>query len=244
MRVPRFYTTQALSSQQSLLLDDAPSHHVLKVLRLKKGDSLVLFNGDGNEYSAILESAEGKKARITIGTCSQPQRESPLRIELGQGMVRSERMELVLQKSVELGVHSITPLWTQRSQVKLQGARLDKKQQHWQAIVRSACEQCGRVYVPQLFPASNPDLWSEALEPGCVPLMFTPDAAIPLQALEPASHVRILIGPEGGLDDQEIELARMRGFQAVRLGPRILRTETAALAVISAIQTLWGDLAR
>jgi 16S rRNA (uracil1498-N3)-methyltransferase len=244
MRIPRFYTEQTLVVGQSLLLEQAPSHHLARVLRLRQGDEVLLFNGNGSEFLAVYEAVEGGHARVMITGVQQPPRESVLRIHLGQGVSRGERMDMVIQKSVELGVYAITPLWTRRSQVQLSDKRLDKRLAHWQGIMQSACEQSGRVYLPSCHtPASLHD-WLEqsaATTPGIV---LDPEAELTFSALEPGQDLRILIGPEGGLEPEEIARAVAAGFHRIRLGPRILRTETAALTALAALQFRWGDLDR
>lgn len=240
MRIPRFHTARSLAVGQAVVLEASPSHHLLKVLRARPGDAVILFNGDGHEYRAILEGSEGKLARLAVAEQSTPQRESGLRISLGQGISRGERMDLVIQKAVELGVNEVTPLWTRRSQVRLTGQRLDKRLLHWQGIVLAACEQSGRVALPALHPASDLDDWLKAPAAG-LRLLLDPEAGQALHDIAPQSRVEILLGPEGGFDREEVDGALAAGFQAVRLGPRILRTETATLATLSALQTLWGD---
>lgn len=240
MRVPRFFTRQPLSPQQAVTLEEAPSHHLLRVLRTPPGATVILFNGDGSEYQAVLAASEGKQARLTVTTASRPQRESSLVIRLGQGISRGERMDLVMQKSVELGVREITPLWTQRSQVQLSGKRLDKRLSHWGGIVTAACEQSGRVQLADLHPCARLADWLGSDATG-TQIVLDPDASLTLAGIDQPDEVRVLIGPEGGLERSEIEMAAAAGFIPVRLGPRILRTETAAMATLAAMQTLWGD---
>ncbi len=242
MRVSRLYIDQPLSENMDVLLEEHSSHYLLRVLRLKAGDALLVFNGDGHEYSATLEQATRKQASAHLLEKTSPQRESPLCIEIAQGVARGERMDFVLQKSVELGANIISPLWTRRSQVKLDGKRLDKRLSHWLGIVHSACEQSGRVSVPVLQAPRDLDSWLATTWEG-QKLVLSPRADSTLKDLQPATRVRVLVGPEGGLEDGEINKAESNGFQPVRLGPRILRTETAALATLAALQTLWGDLA-
>lgn len=244
MHVPRFHTEQVLRPGETLLLGEVASHHLLRVLRLQPGEALLLFNGDGHEYHAIVETGEAQRARVRIQGGEQPQRESQLHIELGQGIARGERMDFVLQKSVELGAMSITPLWTRRTQVQLKGSRLQRKLQHWHGVIRSACEQSGRLQLVQLGMPTRLETWFSETTESTQQLVLDPRAESGLQELQPARNVRLLIGPEGGLDDTEVRLAAEAGFRRVRLGPRILRTETAALAAITAIQLLWGDLGR
>ena len=242
MRLSRFYTERSLSPGQSVILEEATSHHLLRVLRLKEGESLLLFNGDGKEYQAVLKESANKQARILVENSRQPERESKLHITLGQAISRGERMDFVLQKSVELGVESIAPLWTKRSQVQLSGKRLEKRLSHWRGVIRSACEQSGRVCLPKLHnPAKLPD-WHRINRKQSLQLVLDPAASLQLSDLIPAREIQILIGPEGGLEGEEISMVEESGFKRIRLGPRILRTETAALATVAAVQALWGDL--
>jgi len=242
VHLSRFYTERSLSPGQNVILEEATSHHLLRVLRLKAGESLLLFNGDGKEYQAVLKESANKQARILVENSRQPERESKLHITLGQAISRGERMDFVLQKSVELGVESIAPLWTKRSQVQLSGKRLEKRLSHWRGVIRSACEQSGRVCLPKLHnPAKLPD-WHSINRKQSLQLVLDPAASLQLSDLIPAREIRILIGPEGGLEGEEISMAEESGFKRIRLGPRILRTETAALATVAAVQALWGDL--
>ncbi len=242
MRTPRFYTNQVLRKNQSVLLEQMPSHHLIRVLRSNPGSTVLLFNGDGCEYQGVYEGNEGKLACVNISSEHKPQRESGLRINIGQGISRGERMDMVMQKSVELGAQAITPLWTSRSQVQLDGKRLAKRLSHWERIIVSACEQSGRTHLPSLAPASNLDEWLNTRTADETCLVLDPNADQVLTDIDPAPNVTILIGPEGGLEDGEIEKAVSNGFLGVKLGPRILRTETATLAILAAVQTLWGDL--
>jgi len=244
MRTSRFYTGEQLRSDATLTLDEETSHYLLRVLRLRAGDRLILFNGDGSEYQALLAGTERNHATVTIGERNEPQRESDLRVILGQGIPRGDRMDLVLQKSVELGAAAITPLCTTRSQVRLSGKRLQNRLAHWQGIVRSACEQSNRVLVPSLESVRLLPEWlasSQVMETQ-LGLVLDPTASRRLKELEPVTSVSILVGPEGGLETEEVELAESHGFRRIGLGPRVLRTETAALAAIAALQALWGDL--
>jgi 16S rRNA (uracil1498-N3)-methyltransferase len=244
MRVSRIYTRQLLNSGATVTLGEELSHYVLRVLRLRRGDPLILFNGDGSEYQAILSEADRSQAAALIGQADKPHRESALRVFLGQGLARGERMDFVLQKSAELGAVSITPLWTNRCQVQLSGKRLENRLAHWHGIVRSACEQSNRVVLPGLDKPTPLPEWLAAvqLQEQQLKLVLDPSATRRLRDLPPASSVSILVGPEGGLDEDEIRLSESNGFQRIRMGPRVLRTETAALAALAAVQTLWGDL--
>jgi 16S rRNA (uracil1498-N3)-methyltransferase len=244
MRISRFYTDQLLNSGDTIVLGGEIGHYVLRVLRLRRGDPLVLFNGDGSEYQAVVSKVDRMQAAVLIGQADKPQRESTLRVSLGQGIPRGERMDFVLQKSVELGAVSISPLWTKRCQVQLSGKRLANRLAHWQGILQSACEQSNRVVLPGLDKPTHLPEWLAAvqLQEQQHKLVLDPSATRRLRDLRPASSVSILVGPEGGLDEDEIRLSESNGFQRIRLGPRVLRTETAPLAVLAAIQALWGDL--
>jgi 16S rRNA (uracil1498-N3)-methyltransferase len=244
MHIPRFYTEQVLNPGDTLLLRETASHHLLRVLRLQPGEKVILFNGDGHECLAIVKAGEKRRARVCIQTCERPLRESPLHIELGQGIARGDRMDLVLQKSVELGVNSITPLWTRRSRVQLKDSRLDRKLQHWNGVIRSACEQSGRLRLTKLHKPVSLETWCSETPENTLQLILDPLATSGPQQFQPPRNIRLLVGPESGLDENETSLAAQAGFRPVRLGPRILRTETAALAAITAVQLLWGDLGR
>lgn len=245
MRIPRIYTTQALIAGQSLELEPAPSRHLLTVLRLKPGAALLLFDGSGNEFEAQLESHNGRSARVQIGVVHRARSESPLRVTLAQGISRGERMDFTLQKAVELGIAKIMPLLTERSVVRLDAGQAARKQAHWQQVVIGACEQSGRVRVPKVHaPLSLREFMAKHPLSG-LGLLLDPDAALSIKNL-PAperNQVVLLVGPEGGLSEAETAAAQRAGFTAVSLGPRVLRTETAALVALSLLQARWGDLA-
>lgn len=242
MRIPRIYHPDPLVVDQVIDLSADAVNHIVNALRLKPGHPLVLFNGDGNEYSAELASVEKRKAQATVDAKLSISIESPLSIHLGQGISRGDRMDLVMQKAVELGVTDITPLITERCGVKLNEQRWEKKLQQWQKIIISACEQCGRNTLPTLHPATQ---FSEWVNHSTQQLRLTlhPRAEKSIRHLSlPPQGVRLLIGPEGGFSDAEVYSTEEAGFQTVQLGPRVLRTETAALASITALQAMYGDL--
>jgi len=222
------------------MLDKNAGHHLTRVLRMQENDVVVLFNGDGGEYHARLR-LQGKDVLAQVESFIDRDSESRLDITLLQGISKGERMDIVIQKAVELGVRKIIPVFCQRTVVNIKGERSDKKHQHWQGIVINACEQSGRTFVPVLSEANKlVDALHQPL-PG-LKLTLSPTASQTFHQIKPESNqVTLLIGPEGGLDEREIILAEACGFQSVRMGPRILRTETAALAAITALQTLWGD---
>lgn len=248
MRVPRIFhptepTTGPLAVGALLQLHDDAANHVGRVLRMQVGQRLLLFTGDGNNYAASIVQADKRHVQVKIEQVETNSSEAPVAIHLGQGISRGERMDFVLQKSVELGVSAITPLFTERCGVKLNGDRLDKKQQQWQKIVIAACEQSGRSVVPVVHQPQSLSVWLAEL-PEALRLTLDPHATTPLkQRVVAAERIQLLIGPEGGLTDAEVNQASNHGFAAVRLGPRVLRTETAALAALTVIQYQFGDLA-
>ena len=245
MRIPRIYQADSAPWEPDfeLTLDAEAAHHLGRVLRVSVGQPIELFNGDGQNYAAEIIAVTKRDISVRILSAPPNHSESPLRVHLAQGISRGERMDFVLQKSVELGVHEITPLFTERCTVKLSGDRLLKKQQQWQKIVISACEQSGRSVVPVVHLPVTLSQWFSDLPAG-LRLTLDPYAPTPLQQLtERPDQLTLLIGPEGGLSDEEVELASQQQFLPVRLGPRILRTETAALTALSVIQYQFGDLA-
>ena len=240
MRINRIYHNTSLQSGQRIDLDERASHHLAKVLRQQPGDSLILFNGDGRQYPAEITAIDKKRVTVLIGEPQVPLTESPLAIHLGIAISKGDRLEWVLQKATELGATAITPLFSERTEFKLKGERLEKKLQHWQQIIVSACEQCGRNSLPQLHSPQSAMQWSESVQADRkLVLHHRSDGS-----LDPADTVHstaLLIGPEGGLSELEIQHAERNGFQPLTLGPRVLRTETAPLAAIAVLQSLWGD---
>ena len=242
MRLTRVYTDKTLQTGQTVELDRHAGHHLGRVLRLRAGADLILFNGDGCEYAARLVDVNGANVEADIQQQLKPKRESSLVIELGQCLSRGERMDYALQKSVELGVSHITPLQSRYCQVRLDAKRLQKRLDHWRGVVRSASEQSGRLVLPRVDPVISLHSWCTRQNDTGLQLILDPDAPQALADTSPANRkLRVLIGPEGGFDDEEITLAVQHGFKRVRLGPRTLRTETATVAILSAVQTLWGD---
>lgn len=241
MRIPRIYTEQPLAPGQELNLEERVARHLVQVLRLKSGAELILFNGDGREYPAQLTAAAKQQVRAKTLDASGPEAEPPLAIHLAIGISKGERMDYTLQKAVELGVSEIAPLFTQRSVVHLKGERLEKRMLHWRNVVIAACEQSGRCHLPQLHTACSLEEWLPTCSGGYHILLDHRATKTLPELPPPESKIQLLIGPEGGLSEEERNLAVTTGFQGVRLGPRILRTETAPLAAISALQVLWGD---
>lgn len=241
MRIPRIFTDQPLSSEENIELDENASRHVGKVLRMQAGRELIIFNGKGGDYRATISDVSKKVIRVDVGEYSEEDKQSPLPIHLAIGISRGERFEYVLQKATELGVSRITPLFTERTEVKLSGPRLEKKWQQWRQILISSCEQCQRNRVPELAPAVQLEQWlPEVDEMSRFVLHHRSDVA--LKDTSTPQSVALVIGPEGGLSDTEISSCMDQGFESLTLGPRVFRTETAPLAAISIMQFLWGDL--
>jgi 16S rRNA (uracil1498-N3)-methyltransferase len=242
MSLPRFYSPFALAIGSSVELPSSAAHHAAKVLRMRVGDALVLFDGRGGEYSASLEGIDKKRVVVSVNSHVDIERESPLAVTLVQAVSSRDRMDVTLQKAVELGVARIVPVMSQRSVVRLSGERADQRVQHWQQVVVAACEQCGRNQVPHVEALIPLVTFLERPQPSVGRWMLSPHAEHALRSLEkPLTAVELLVGPEGGLTAEEERAAGDAGFMAVRIGPRILRTETAAPALLAAMQALWGD---
>ena len=243
MRIPRIYYPESLEYQTQCQLSEDAANHVGRVLRMVEGEQLELFDGSNHIYPAIITESNKKSVKVNILGRELSDKESNLKIHLGQVISRGERMEFTIQKSVELGVNVITPLWSERCGVKLDGERMDKKIQQWQKIVIAACEQCGRNVVPEIRPLMKLQDWC-AEDDGAIKLNLHPRAQHSIKTLPmiPKDGVRLLIGSEGGLSEQEIVQTQQKGFTEILLGKRVLRTETASLAAISALQIYFGDL--
>ncbi|SEO93109.1 16S rRNA (uracil(1498)-N(3))-methyltransferase [Aquisalimonas asiatica] len=243
MRVPRIHVAETLEEGRELLLEGAAANH-LRVLRVRSGHPLVVFDGHGVSHDAELCTMERRRATVLLGARRDEPAESPLPTVLIQGVSKGDRMDWAIQKAVELGVTQIVPVLTARSVANTDTDRLRKKDAHWHGVMVSACEQCGRSVLPRLEPVQRlMDCW-ETL-PGGMRLVLHPDNGQRLGELTaPGSEgCSLLVGPEGGLNEQELTAARGQGFAPVRLGPRVLRTETAGVAMLAALQALWGDLA-
>jgi 16S rRNA (uracil1498-N3)-methyltransferase len=243
MAAPRFYSPLPLAPElagTSIELPEAAAHHATRVLRLAVGDALTLFDGTGGEYAASLERVDRRGARVRIAGFAPIERESPLAVTLAQGIAANDAMDYAIRKATELGATAIQPLVTARSAPMPAGERGDRRLAHWRQVAIAACEQCGRNRVPDVAaPLAFAD-WLRAWTGSGI--LFLPDAQPTLAAIgEPAPPLALAIGPEGGFDAGECTAARAKGFQALRLGPRVLRTETAAAAALAVVQTLWGD---
>jgi 16S rRNA (uracil1498-N3)-methyltransferase len=247
---PRLYCPLSLHEGAVIELPDAVAHHAVRVLRLQEGDAVTLFNGEGGEFEARLARIEPRLVLAAVGTHRPVERESPLNVTLLQGLIGGERMDHVIQKAVELGVAGIAPVTMARSVTRLDAARAAKRAEHWRSVIVASCEQCGRNRVPLLhalrdFGASlvssdpsNPEVMNGA----ALSLVFSPGDGIPLTKFErPQGGIRLLIGPEGGLSADELAAAKRAGFRTARLGTRVLRTETAGMAALAAMNAIWGD---
>jgi 16S rRNA (uracil1498-N3)-methyltransferase len=241
MNQPRFYCREPLSPGAHIDLPAPVARHAVRVLRLPPGAAIVLFDGRGGEYEARIERVERDRVVAALGAWRDVERESGLAVTLIQAVQAGEKMDFTVQKAVELGVSHIVPVDSRRSVTRLSGERAARRVAHWQGVAAAACEQCGRNQVPQLAPLEKLENWLARPADGALRLILAPDAEQALVDLPPVSNVQMLIGAEGGLDPQEIVAARQVGFRAVRMGPRILRTETAGLAALAAMQALWGD---
>ena len=253
----RFYSPDKLGVGFTIKLSDNAAIHATKVMRLNVGDTLKLFDGDGFDYTCELLSVKKSEVLASIKTCDAVNNESSLHITLLQGISSGDRMDYTIQKAVELGVAAIQPLSTERSVVKLSAERAEKRLEHWQNVVISACEQSGRAFVPMVHTPVHLLAWLEANTQAASGdakintlthnkkterILLNPVSAKQLSALpKTTQNIQLLIGAEGGLSQVEIDLATQHGFQSIVLGPRILRTETAALTAIAALQTVLGD---
>ena len=240
MRTPRVHTTQSLEVGSAVTLESSVSRYLMQSLRKTEGAQIEVFNGNGAQYSATIVS--GSKTAVTIQVESEDQisKESPLAIHIGLAISKGDRMDYGIRKIVELGGNRITPLITQRCEVRLSKERMEKRLKHWQAIVISACEQCGRNRIPEISEPLQLQQWLEKVDDPAR-LIFQPGGSTRLEDRPVPESVALLVGPEGGFDPLEVEQAQQAGFDSIALGPRILRTETAPLAAISVLQYLWGD---
>ncbi|OXX51288.1 16S rRNA (uracil(1498)-N(3))-methyltransferase [Vibrio sp. V12_P9A6T4] len=242
MRIPRIYHPTPLQPSSIIALNDDAAGHIGRVLRMQAGQEVLLFDGSGAEFPAEITEVSKKNVLVNVLKRVESSCESPLNLHLGQVISRGDKMEFTIQKSVELGINTITPLISERCGVKLDAKRFEKKLEQWQKIAISACEQCGRNIVPLIRPIMQLQEWcaepSDALK-----LNLHPRAKYSINTLpQPINKVRLLIGPEGGLSESEISMTEQYHFEETLLGPRVLRTETAALTAITALQVRFGDL--
>ncbi len=238
MRLSRFFIDAPLSLGEHDL-PEAQAHYIGRVLRMGPGDAVQLFDGSGQEYLGQLLEVGKKNVRVSLDQALAGQADSPLHIHLGQGLSRGERMDWAIQKATELGANEITPIVSERCEVRLKDERADKRLTHWRQVAISACEQCGRSTLPVIHQPLTLAEWLKGTE-AALKLVLHP-VAEPLTSHPRPATLAFLIGPEGGLSEAEVEQAKASGFQAARLGPRVLRTETAPVVALSVAQQLWGD---
>lgn len=238
----RVYQPVALQTGLHLILNEAASHHVSRVLRMGVGDPLILFNGEGGEYAATITRVDKKNVIVDVQGFTDKEAESALHLTLAQGMARGEKMDFIIQKACELGVNVIQPLVTSRCNVHLSGERESKRVAHWQAVIQSACEQCGRNRLPVVAAPLSLEKWLPTVNAEHRYVLTPWEKQAVLPAKKHGASAAILIGPEGGLSDDEVTLAIKHQFESLQLGPRILRTETATVVGLSVMQAWMGDL--
>lgn len=244
MRTIRIHVDQPLAIDSELNLAAQAAEHVARVLRMAPGDPLTLFNGDGHDYETTILAVGKREVSLRVEQRHIIDNESSLHLTLAQGVARGEKMDLIVQKATELGVARIVPLLTERSEVKLDAARAEKRLTHWRAVVASACEQSGRARVPDVAPAQPLQAWLDTLsDDGALRLALLPEGDGGARTLSfGAMGGLLVVGPEGGLGERDVTALQAAGFTGLRLGPRILRTETAGLAALAALQALHGDI--
>lgn len=243
MRLTRVHVPGPLAVGRTCAVEGDAATHIARVLRLSMGDALILFDGEGGEYAARIEAIRKGAVAVAVLERHAAERESPLSLTLAQGISRGERMDWVVQKATELGVSRLVPVLSERSVVRLDPRQVQSKQRHWQAVAVAACEQSGRDRIPPVAAPATLTQFLHGLPPGGTRLLLSPEGSAALENLSPpAGDLIVLIGPEGGLTEEEQRAARRQGFTALRLGPRVLRTETAAVAVLALLQHRFGDL--
>lgn len=241
MKIPRIYQSQPLTLNERIYLDEDAMRHVSTVLRLSTASKIILFNGDGSEYLAEITLSKRKKLEVLIIEKTEKSIESPLSIHLGQVISKGPHMDFTVQKAVELGVHTLTPLYSTRSDVHLKGEREERKEHHWQKIIIHACEQSGRNVLPKLEKPIPLLQWVKERSEN-TKIALNPYSNHSLKSVECHDTIALLIGPEGGLSQEEIHYLTKNGFSSIKLGPRTLRTETAGIAALAMLQFLKGDL--
>ncbi|WP_166212836.1 16S rRNA (uracil(1498)-N(3))-methyltransferase [Cognatiluteimonas telluris] len=244
MRLTRVHVDLPLAVGAGFALPEAAASHLARVLRLQPGDACVLFNGDGHDYAATISAVGKREVRVRVDAAVAVGNESPLRITLVQGIARGEKMDWILQKATELGVGAVVPVSSERSEVRLDRERADKRLAHWRSVVVAACEQSGRASVPAVAPSQPLAEAMEGLD-AQPRYLLDPQAARAIGALAttPLTGCVLAVGPEGGWSPRDRGLLAQAGFEGLRLGPRVLRTETAGIAAIAVLQALRGDLA-
>jgi 16S rRNA (uracil1498-N3)-methyltransferase len=244
VRLTRVHVTENMQSGTRIAVEGTAANHITRVLRLRAGQPLTLFNGNGAEYAATILELHRDAVVVEVGQEQAMNRESPLPLTLAQGISRGERMDWILQKATELGGSRIVPVFTERSVVRLDAKQAERKLQHWRAIAIAACEQCGRNTVPEIAPPTDVfEYLGHGVAPHTTRLLLSPTSDVSMDEVGMSTAgITVLIGPEGGLTQTEQEVALRSGFTSVRMGPRVLRTETAAIAALTILQHRFGDL--
>ncbi|HUH94154.1 MAG TPA: 16S rRNA (uracil(1498)-N(3))-methyltransferase [Casimicrobiaceae bacterium] len=238
---PRFFVPSPLTAGRAIALPSAAAHHAARVLRLKLGDAVTLFDGEGGEYGAEIRSVTSRVVDVVVTERRAVERESPLEVTFVQALIAADRMDYAIQKAVELGASAIAPVATARGVARLEGERARRRVEHWRAIAIAACEQCGRNRVPEVRAPMELGAWLRQPSSAERRLVLAPAAEESLANIAPGRKIELLVGPEGGFAPEEALAAAAAGFRAVRLGPRILRAETAGPATLAALHALWGD---
>ena len=239
---PRFFVPFPLAAGREIALPSAAAHHAARVLRLERGDAVTLFDGEGGEYGAEIRGVTSRAVDVVVTERRAVERESPLEVTLAQALIAAERMDYAIQKAVELGARAIAPVATARGVARLEGDRAQRRVEHWRAIAIAACEQCGRNRVPEVQPPIDLGAWLKRPSAAEQRLVLVPSAEEGLSAIAPGGRkIDLIVGPEGGFAPEEVLAVAATGFRAVRLGPRILRAETAGPAMLAALNALWGD---
>ncbi len=240
MRIPRIYHPEPLSTHETIMLSSGAANHIANVLRMRVNQQIILFDGSGIDFAGVITALAKKQVSVTLNQALPNQTESPLITHLGQAICRGDKMDWIIQKSVELGIKQITPLMTQHSQFKWPPQQKQKKWQHWHNIMINSCEQCGRSLLPTLDPITTLQNWLSQTHSGTC-LILDPAADQSARLANDNQQITLLCGPESGFDQQEIDTAKQSGFCPTQIGPRILRAETAAVAMLACLQWQWGD---
>jgi len=242
----RFYHSKSININENIIMDDFAAHHALKVMRLKSNDQLILFNGDGSDYTGQVINISKRQVEVLIKSKKNIGNESNLRVILLQALTSSEKMDLIIQKTTELGISEIQPIICERSLVKIKKEKLEKKLLHWRQVSIAACEQCGRAEIPKIHEPENIIKYLERIleSDKDTKLILSPEASKSLDKIAPIldQGIKILIGPEGDFTKQELDLSIQKSFSPIKIGPRILRTETAPIAILSILQYKYGDI--
>jgi len=242
----RFYHSKTININEIIFLDDFATHHALKVLRLKKGDELILFNGDGYDFQGQIINIAKKRVEVMINSRRIVANESNLKVTLLQALISNEKMDLIIQKTTELGISEIQPIVCQRGIVKIKNDKIEKRLLHWKQVSIGACEQCGRAKIPVINKPENITKYLEKIimSDKSLKIILSPTAIKSLNEISYSidQNIKVLIGPEGGFSKKELELATKKNFLPIKIGPRILRTETAPLSIMSILQYKYGDI--